>query len=304
MQLSIIVPVYNSSKYLEKCLASICIQLCNIHELIIINDNSSDNSGTILSRFSNTHRNIKLITNKNNIGPGASRNTGLNIAKGKYITFIDSDDYISENYFSSLINNIEDKKAEIVFSDYKLTGKNSDTNQTSTFMKNNDISWEKMVASAWSAPWGKLYRSEFIYKNKLHFNSQSIIGEDIQFSWLAYIFCKNAIVSSDTCYYYRQNTNGCDQISDNRVFGIISALNSTKMIYESYYASGRHDELLLHMLIKNLSYNSDKLSSTDEKLKFIKDSKFLLDNFDQSLVEKNRYLTKYEKRFFKLYMNI
>ena len=231
MQLSIIVCVYNSSKYLAECLCSICKQLESQHELIIINDNSSDNSESIISSFSDAHHNIVSISNNNNIGAGASRNIGLKHARGKYITFIDSDDYIGEGYFTSLINDIETNKTEIVFSDYKYIDKDSHFHQASVFTQNNKVIWRKMVASAWTAPWAKLYRSDFIHKYNLHFNTQSSIGEDIQFSWLSYIYCKKAMISDHACYYYSQNQNGCDHITDERVFGIIKALNTTKKIY-------------------------------------------------------------------------
>lgn len=97
-KISIIIPVYNSEKYIRRCLNSILNQTFQDFEIILIDDNSKDNSLKIICEIEKTYKDkIKILKNDKNIGAGASRNKGLKIASGEYITFIDSDDYIEKN---------------------------------------------------------------------------------------------------------------------------------------------------------------------------------------------------------------
>lgn len=96
-----IIPIYNTGKYLPKCLDSILNQTFNQIEILCIDDGSTDNSLQILEEYSNKDSRIKIFSNNHN-GAGAARNTGLDNAKGKYISFIDSDDWIDSNTYQEL----------------------------------------------------------------------------------------------------------------------------------------------------------------------------------------------------------
>ena len=103
--LSLIIPVYNSEKYIIKCLNSIIPYMNDNTELIIIDDCSKDDSLKLINNYitKSKNKNIALLKNKSNIGAGLSRNKGLKIATGKYIGFIDSDDYVDKNYFNIML---------------------------------------------------------------------------------------------------------------------------------------------------------------------------------------------------------
>ena len=103
---SIILPVYNSEKYIHKCINSILNQIYANWELIVIDDGSSDNSFNIIKEFADMDKRINLHHFENR-GVAASRNTGIMLAKGEYITFIDSDDYVTPDYLDKLVNGIE-----------------------------------------------------------------------------------------------------------------------------------------------------------------------------------------------------
>lgn len=109
---SIILPVYNVEQYLEECLESIEQQIFTNYELIIVNDGSTDNSEKICRLYVEKHDNAKLISQKNQ-GLSVARNNGVSVSTGKYITFVDSDDVISNNYLSSLVGAIESSKADL-----------------------------------------------------------------------------------------------------------------------------------------------------------------------------------------------
>ena len=104
IKVSVIVPVYNTELYLERCLNSILNQTFKDIELIIVNDNSNDNSHKIIETFINENNNIKYIDNKENKGVSNCRNEAIKISSGEYLLFVDSDDYLEENMIEIMYN--------------------------------------------------------------------------------------------------------------------------------------------------------------------------------------------------------
>ncbi|MBM7710553.1 glycosyltransferase family 2 protein [Enterococcus xiangfangensis] len=111
-EISIIVPVYNVEKYLKKCVDSILAQTFTDFELILVDDGSPDNSGAICDQYAEQDSRVKVI-HKENGGLSDARNAGIEVAKGKYLGFIDSDDYIAEDMYELLYNNIIREKADL-----------------------------------------------------------------------------------------------------------------------------------------------------------------------------------------------
>lgn len=111
---SVVIPVYNVEKYLDECISSVINQTYRNLEIIIVDDGSTDNSPDIYLKYAQDDQRIKIIKKKH-LGLGASRNIGIANAKGKYIYFLDSDDYIKENMFSSIIPYMEENKLDICF---------------------------------------------------------------------------------------------------------------------------------------------------------------------------------------------
>ena len=119
-KISIIVPVYNVEKYLKRCINSILNQTFKNFELILVNDGSTDNSLNICKNYKEKDGRIQLISQTNK-GLSAARNTGLKYAKGKYVCFVDSDDFIEKEYLSLLLSNIEKYNSDIAMCEYYLT---------------------------------------------------------------------------------------------------------------------------------------------------------------------------------------
>ena len=115
-KISIIIPVYNGEKYIEKCLDSIKNQTFKDYEVLIINDGSKDNTKKLIEKYLNDKR-FKLF-NRTNHGIGASRNFGLDESSGEYICFIDSDDYVDKKYLEKLYNKILKENLDIVVCNY------------------------------------------------------------------------------------------------------------------------------------------------------------------------------------------
>ena len=110
MKLSIIIPVYNTEQTLEKCVDSVLQSSLNNFEIILVNDGSTDNSANICESYKNSYPEQVLVIHQKNQGLSAARNAGLGIAKGQYITFVDSDDYISKDLYCHLLEQLNTHK--------------------------------------------------------------------------------------------------------------------------------------------------------------------------------------------------
>ena len=168
---SIIIPVYNGEKYLDNCLASVFQQDYKKIEIIAINDESKDNSLQKLEEYQKKHSNIKII-NQTNTGQAIARNNGIKNSTGDYITFLDQDDYLDNNYISTLVNSIND--ADILITGYKRV---SPTGEVLYEKIPKNCEWSKFK---YCASWSKLYKTKMIKKNKIEFGKYKI-GEDVYF---------------------------------------------------------------------------------------------------------------------------
>ena len=200
IKVSIIVPVYNSEQYISKCLDSILGQTYKNIELIIINDGSKDNSLNICKKYYENNKNIiKLINNKNQ-GVAKTRNDGIKISTGKYIMFIDNDDFIDKDYIEKYVRSIENNNSDIVIGGYRRVNTKNKTLFTK-IMKNEVYRYIQL------APWGKIYKRDFLIKNELQFLDYSL-GEDVYFNVCAY-FCTNKISIIDYVgynWFYNENS--------------------------------------------------------------------------------------------------
>ena len=137
VEISIVLPVYNVIDYLDECIKSILRQSNINFELIVVDDGSTDGSQILCDRYSESDSRIKVIHQKN-AGLSAARNTGLNHAKGKYITFIDSDDFVGEKYIEVLYKIIIESCADISMCDYMEVAQDTKISDV-TFQEKNPI---------------------------------------------------------------------------------------------------------------------------------------------------------------------
>lgn len=204
-KISVIIPVYNCEKFIEKCLQSLVNQTLTDIEIILVNDGSTDNSQKIIEKFSDTR--IKLI-NKKNGGQSSARNVGLDVANGEYIGFIDSDDWVDSDFFEKLYNTAKKYNADIAMTDFIRIG-------PTKYKKRLNISEEKIyekienkikIANALKEGciWNKIYKKEIL--TGLKFN-EGMYFEDGPFTIRA-LYNSNILVTvPNTYYYYYQNPN-------------------------------------------------------------------------------------------------
>ncbi len=233
--ISIIVPIYNVEKYLKKCVESICNQTYQNLEIILVDDGSPDKCGEICDGYAKADKRIKVIHKKNG-GLSSARNAGLDIAKGEYISFIDSDDYIASDFIEKLyllcikndadiaecgFTKFQDKiKIEKLDEDIKIyTSK-----EMQTRMYSNNYVGTTVV-------WNKLYK-KYIY-NDLRFPIGKI-NEDEFCTYKALYNCnKNIVVTNKALYYYRYNPSSImGKKFDLKRLDALEAFDERKRFYE------------------------------------------------------------------------
>ena len=151
---SIIVPIYNSEKYIERCIKSILNQTYKNFELILINDGSTDKSIDILNKYKKIDKRISIIDKKNE-GVAKTRNLGIQKAKGKYVMFIDNDDFINKNYVETYYKIIKEKKLDIVIGGYERVNSKGKVIKRVEF-KNRPFNKEMIYKIC--SPWAKIYK--------------------------------------------------------------------------------------------------------------------------------------------------
>jgi len=210
--ISIIVPVYNSSDFLQKCLKSIQVQTLKNIEVILMNDGSNDNSLSICNTFAEIDNRFKVFT-QTNAGVSSARNNGLKKALGDYICFVDSDDWIDEKFCEILTDNSNNNNYDLISCGYKSHFQNhieedlSDAKYAIT--QNNIIKSVKNYKKdntniLGNNVWAKLFKKKIIKKNKIEFIENLRVGEDILFILQYQKFINEALHIPNKLYNYNR----------------------------------------------------------------------------------------------------
>jgi len=209
IKVSVIIPVYNSENYLEQAIESVLKQDLNNIEIILIDDGSIDKSLDICYRYSNKHNNINVIHQKN-LGPGAARNKGIEIATGEYVTFLDSDDLIPKNTFKKVYSILKETEADIFignilcFNDVrqwhlhymKKVFIDKDKMKFGSINEMSQINYTPSVCNKW-------FKLSMLKKSNILFNEDIKVGEDLLFTQEAYINSHKIVTKDIDIYNYR-----------------------------------------------------------------------------------------------------
>lgn len=208
--ISIIIPIYNVSKYLFVCLDSVLSQTYKNIEVILVNDGSTDDSLNICNEYLSKDNRIILI-NQKNLGLSEARNSGLNIAKGNYICFVDSDDFIDANYVKFLYENLIENNADISACDFYYF---DETKKWINFKKINEtysnidaisdiLNCESNIGVV---AWNKLYKKSLFTDNNIEFPKNKIFEDSFIMYYLFYKSNKISFINKEL-YYYRQRSD-------------------------------------------------------------------------------------------------
>lgn len=309
IKISVIVPIYNVEKYLKKCLDTIINQTLKEIEIICINDGSTDKSRKILEQYLKKDSRI-IVIDKNNGGLSSARNAGMKIAKGEYIGFVDSDDWIDETMFEKLYNNAkendsqmsicgvhkyDDKAKQMLYDDpYFTLGYFDESFDNRCF---NHYETSGFIMDLCVMAWNKIYKRSFLEENKAVF-PEGLIFEDGPFFFSIYFKMDRVSIVREFLYYYRINrVNSIIQKGDRNFINIFDV---TELMWNEIKQLQYFDQIKYHFLKKKFEdtvYRYVNLKNRHKKDFYnrFKDFEPFFDNeaFDMSVIEKN-HLRIYE----------
>ena len=289
IKLSVIVPVYNVEKYIRPCIESILRQGLNEadYEVILVNDGTTDNSFRVIEDLTNKHKNITII-NQDNQGPSVARNYGIAMASGEYILFVDSDDLLTQNGLSVLLEEAIQTKADIVFADFKkmidqeICDHYEHPDIENSCVIEEKTGWELYVEDLNPCEcyvWRNLIRRDYLRQEKICF-TPGIFYEDIPFIHELYLKAKNCVRIHKLFYIYRIGnisiTNRID-LKKGRDFG--TALAKTWKLTHNKELSPMilqrlKDNIFINFsaLLYGIAHEVSSLSDRKRIIKHLKDS--------------------------------
>ena len=283
-KVSVIVPIYNVEKYLEKCLDSLVNQTLEDIEIILVNDGSTDNSGQIAKEYASKYKEKIVYLEKQNGGLSDARNYGLEYAKGDYISFVDSDDYISKNLYSELARYMEEDYDMVKFGILTVNLKNNKItqNETKQFESKTgeeafDILYktDKMTEVAW----GYLYKASFWKENNFKF-TKDMYHEDFGLIPLVILKAKKVASTNILGYYYVQSDKSITRNSDEK-----------KKLKMSYDLLKFYDQMLLEIE----KYEIGKKAIENIKIYYTNCILLEIKNIS-SKIERQKYIKEIKKR--------
>lgn len=292
IKISIMIPVYNTSQYLKKCLDSIINQSLKEIEIICVNDGSTDNSLEILKEYEKKDSRI-IVINKKNEGVNKARNAALKLAKGEYFLNIDSDDWIKQDYLKSMYNKAKKENLDILISDIIYFFPDKEYVEKDLKISDTKIITGKEYIKKFfqenflGYTWNKLIKNRIYLDNNLKYNEDIFLFDDVELILRLSYFCKRIGKLNEAFYCYRQGeNNGVRKVKLKNLQDLITCFDSLIVFYKN------KEEWVLKELIqtKKLFYTSEILSEKykftfeyekvlNNYFKYLKNEKFIVNNF-------------------------
>ena len=292
-KITVIVPVYNVENYLRKCLDSIMAQTYKNIEIIVVNDGSTDTSGEICKEFSGMDHRIIYIEQEN-AGLSAARNTGLNNMSGDYVTFVDSDDWIEQDYIETLYKKIVEYQADIAVGNYYSYNEDEETYYFHIYGNSyyekvydnisifeNLYESQEMKSFALISAWGKLYKAKLF--DYLRFDKGKL-GEDGYFNQKMYLSVNKVVYLNKGLYAYRQRSGSITKTwTEKWMHALVDAMSERiTLLANMGYPLEKHLAVYRQMLEGSLS--NGKVSGLEETptYKEFETKKYLLDKLEKT----------------------
>lgn len=256
-KVSVIVPAYNASNYIDKCINSLVAQTLKDIEIIVIDDGSTDDTYEKLSTYKDQ---IKIIKQKNG-GVANARNKGLSVATGEYIAYVDSDDWVEENMFELLYNKAKKDDYDVVECDFYYV----DDHNTWDGMVDIDIDItnieekKKYYINMFPVIWNKIYKKEKI--KDINFKS-GVWAEDVEYLYRILPNIDNIGKINKKLYYYYQRTISESRLFDKRVYNYIDNFNGIIEYYKTNGIYGAYKEELEYCYVRYIYATFIKRAAT------------------------------------------
>lgn len=263
---SVIVPVHNSSSYLQRCVDSILSQSHKDIEIILVDDGSTDNSGEICDGYAETDNRVRVLHTENH-GVSSARNTGINSSTGNFIFFVDSDDFIETYAIHSLVKGFNQSHADIVVGAFNKVKNGKIISEVRDFTVNEQLTKKGIIEYTLSylrnprrhqllmSSWAKLFRSSIIKNNNVRYNTELRTSEDVAFNFDYLKNAQTAYFINDVIYnQLKHDTYNSLSMrllaNDPRgLFGFIAALNSVRGFLRDGCAEVEIDRAIGHYYV-------------------------------------------------------
>ena len=297
-QVSVIVPCYNVLDYIDKCLETLVQQTLTAIEIISINDASTDETGARLDKWQSKYpKKIKVIHHQVNLGLPATRNSGLAVAKGECIGFVDSDDYVDTTMFAKLYQALTTNNADIAECSYTevqvITGRifNKKNKINSIKLQANNILTKNYSACVC------LYKTNFLMNNNIKFNENLYLYEDIAFTYDVIIKSTNTIFIKDKLYYYQLGRQGqITSFNDKELYSLFKIFDYIdKKLTHTCKNYKLINSFFIHTQITHFFYFRKKINKQYKLKFFTKAANYLFANTQATTIYNTLLINRYKK---------
>ncbi len=312
-KVSVIVPIYNVEKYLEKCINSLLSQTLEDIQIILVNDGSKDNSGNIAKEYEKNNKDRVIYVEKENGGLSDARNYGLKYATGDFIAFLDSDDYIEKNAYEEMYNKAIEENADYVECDFiwEFPNKIRIDKQYPYKNKKEMLSFVRVVA------WNKLIKRQLITDNNLEF-PKGLRYEDIEFTYKLIPFLNKFAYVDNPFIHYVQREGSIANVQNERTAEIFTVLDNViefykkNNIYEEYRNELEYNyaRYLLCSSLKRMCKIKDKIIRGKLLTESWERLNLNFPNWKENVIlktvniGKNKYMRTVNKSTYKIYSKI
>lgn len=257
-KVTLIVPVYNSEKYIARCLDSILNQSYENFEIMVVNDGSKDKSQEVIDEYKQKYPDKIISIEQENKGVAKTRNESIKRANGDYIMFVDNDDYLDKDYIQTFVDVVEDGEYDVVLGGYRRPNEDGKILKT---MKLEDSEWSKFMIMA---PWAKIYRKQYLIENNIEFLSVNL-GEDIYFNLKAMLISKKIKIIDYVGYNWFFNTKSVSNTTQKNItqLQVYELLNSCyDMVKNEGLLEENYDIIKTHFtryIVWLISFSTKKL---------------------------------------------
>lgn len=314
-KISIIVPVYNVEKYIDKCIESILSQTLNEFELILVNDGSTDSSGKICDEYATKDSRIKVI-HKNNGGVSSARNVGIDIATGDYIGFVDPDDDIDKNMYKTMFDYTYDKTIDIVICKIKTINEITNTISESKIWENTNCIIDKKEIECKLIPgvlkdspysinssFNKIYKKEVFKSLNLRFDEKKHHGEDSRLNLIALSKIEKVVFVDEALYnyYIRKRASLTQSFRMDLYEYILDNMNFGVHMCKTYNLENQIPNYIDVYISNTLNYIQD-IATSDISFK----DKYKLVSYilNDTTFNRNIYLYRYPSRYYRVLKQI
>lgn len=302
IKVSVIVPVYNVEEYLEKCLDSLGKQTLKEIEIIVVNDESPDNSQKIIDKYSKKYTTIHGYQKKNG-GVSDARNFGIQKATGEYIAFVDGDDYVTLDMYEKMYNKAKSGNFDVVVCDLNYVYEDGSIKTISSRIEHDTTNIKKTYIDMYPCVWNKIYARE-LFNKKIEFK-KGVWFEDVDFLYKIFPYIKTIGVVKEPLNQYVQRTGSITKTFDKRLYDYIDNFNDLIKFYEERNIYNTYKKELEYCYVRYLYATFIRQATHFDEDEFNKAVKVAIENVKEHFPKyrKNKYFYRGIKGIYLVLLN-